>query len=359
MADLKVRLCGVELKNPVMPAAGPPVRDADCVLACAKGGAGILVTKTISVKGADVPRPCMQEIPGGFLNTELWSELPPEQWIEFEYEKCKKAGMPIIVSLGYSKEEIEELIPKIIQFADIIEISTHYVGKDIEPIVSSLKAAKKGGKPVFMKISPGIPDVAGYAKIMVSEGADGFVAINSVGPCLHIDIESGLPFMGSKAGYGWLSGKAIKPIALRHVYEIANSVNVPVIGVGGISNGEDAIEMMMAGATAVQMCTAAILEGPLIYAKVVKQMNNWLDEHNYSSVKDIIGITSKKMKEREFRTNTICPEINKDLCISCGKCVKSCAYGAIHIEECAVIDGAKCFGCGLCVTRCPRNAIKL
>lgn len=359
MADLKVKICGMELNNPVMPAAGPPVRNGECVLRCAEGGAGALVSKTISVKGAAVPRPCMQEIPQGFLNTELWSELSPKQWIDYEYAKCMEANLPLIVSLGYTAEEIEYLAPRVAPFADALEISTHYVGKDIQPIVNSLKAALKSDKPVFMKISPGIPDVGGYAKRLETEGASGFVAVNSVGPCLHINIETGLPFMGSKAGYGWLSGKAIKPIALRHVYEIANSVSVPVIGVGGIASAEDAVEMMMAGASAVQICTQAILEGPGIYKRVAERMNSWLDDHNYASVNEIIGLTERKMKYREFRTYTKYPVINEKLCVSCGKCAKSCAYQAISINEAAVIDKNKCFGCGLCVTRCPQNAIRL
>lgn len=358
MSDLKVNICGMELKNPVMPAAGPPVRNGRCVLECAKGGAGMLVSKTISVKGAEVPKPCMQEIPGGFLNTELWSELPPEQWIEYEYNLCREAGLPLVVSLGYTAEEIESLVSKVAPFADALEISTHYVGKDIQPIVNSLKAAMKSKKPVFMKISPGIPDVGGYAKRLEEEGASGFVAINSVGPSLHIDIETGLPFMGSKNGFGWLSGKAIKTIALRHVYEIANVVSVPVIGVGGIFTGEDAIEMMMAGASAVQICTAAILEGPTIYGRVSTQINSWLEEHNYGCITEMIGLTKKKMKEREFRSTTVSPQIEKNLCIACGKCKKSCTYQAISIVDSAVIDKNKCFGCGLCISRCPKQAIR-
>lgn len=357
MADLKVKLCGMEFKNPVMPAAGPPVRDADCILACARGGAGGLVTKTISVKGADVPRPCMQEISGGFLNTELWSELPPEVWIDSEYKRCREAGLPVIISLGYKAQEIESLVARVKKYADALEISTHYVGKDIQPIINSLKAAKSSGLPVFMKISPGIPDVSGYAKKLEEEGADGFVAVNSVGPCLHIDIETGLPFMGSEKGYGWLSGKAIKPIALRHVYEIAGAVNVPVIGVGGIFTGEDAIEMMMAGASAVQMCTAAILQGPGIYGKVAGEMNNWLDKHNYSSVNDIIGLTIDRMKKRTWHTTPEYPHVNQELCIECGKCKQSCAYQAIELKPKADINKEKCFGCGLCITRCPKKAI--
>jgi dihydroorotate dehydrogenase subfamily 1 len=359
MANLNIELCGMKLINPVMPAAGPTVRDAQCVLKCAVGGAGGLVTKTISAKAADVPRPCMEEIKGGFLNTELWSELSPEHWVEKEYARCREAGLPVMVSLGYTAEEIEALVPMVTPFADTLEISTHYVGKDIQPIINSLKAAKKSGLPVFMKISPGIPDVAAYVKRMVEEGADGFVAINSVGPCLHIDIETGLPFMGSSAGYGWLSGKAIKPIALRHVYEISNAVNVPVIGVGGISSGKDAIEMLMAGASAVQVCTEAILRGPQVYGKIAQEMNKWLDEHNIADAKDIIGITKRKMQSRQFRTTAIPAVVDRDKCIACGLCEKSCAYQAITLDPKAFVHKDKCFGCGLCVTRCSKKAISI
>lgn len=97
-------------------------------------------------------------------NTELWSELPPEVWIDSEYKRCREAGLPVIISLGYKAQEIESLVPRVKKYADALEISTHYVGKDIQPIVNSLKAAKSSGLPVFMKISPGIPDVSGYAK---------------------------------------------------------------------------------------------------------------------------------------------------------------------------------------------------
>lgn len=359
MANLKVELYGMQFRNPVMPAAGPTVRDADCILKCADGGAGGLVTKTISVKAAEVPRPCMEDLSWGFLNTELWSELSPEHWIEKEYKRCREANLPVIVSLGYTAEEIEALVPMVKEYADALEISTHYVGKDLQPIINSLKAAKKSGLPVFMKISPGIPDVTSYVKRMEEEGADGFIAINSVGPCLNIDIETGLPFMGSEKGYGWLSGKAIKPIALRHVYEIAKAVKVPVIGVGGISNGKDAIEMMMAGASAVQVCTEAILKGPEVYGKIAKEMNKWLDDHNIKDVNEIVGLTIKKMNTRTWRTEPEYPVVNEEKCISCGICEKSCAYQAITLEPKAVIHNDKCFGCGLCVTRCPKDAIKI
>ena len=105
---------------------------------------------------------------------------------------------------------------------------------------------------------------------MENAGADGLVMINSFGPCMGIDVESGLPLMGSREGYGWLSGAAIKPLAVRCVYDAAKIVKIPIFGVGGIASGRDAAEMFMAGASAVQVCTAGILKGPGIYGKIAE-----------------------------------------------------------------------------------------
>ena len=268
MAKLSVNICGITFPNPVMPAAGPTTRDGAMCQAAARGGAGGIVTKTISVKPADVPRPCMAEIKGGFLNSELWSELPKEQWLEREYKMAKETGLPVIISLGYTADQISELAPLVRPFADALELSTHYVGNDISPMVNALKAAKAAVQvPVFMKMSPH-PNIQDIAVAMENAGADGLVMINSFGPCLGIDVESGLPLMGSREGYGWLSGAAIKPLAVRCVYDAAKIVKIPIFGVGGIASGRDAAEMFMAGASAVQVCTAGILKGPGIYGKI-------------------------------------------------------------------------------------------
>ncbi|MCT8977327.1 4Fe-4S binding protein [Clostridium sp. CX1] len=360
MADLSVNLRGIRLKNPVMPAAGPQVRNAECMMECVRQGVGALVTKTISQEPAEIPRPCMQQTKSGlFLNSELWSEISAEQWVKEEYEKCKYSGVPFIVSLGYTAEEIERLIPIVSPYADVIEISTHYMEKDIEPVIKSLKIAKLTDKPVYIKISPGITKIGWYVKRLVEEGADGFVAINSLGPCLNIDIETGLPYLGSEKGYGWLSGKSLNPIALRYVYSIANSVKVPVIGAGGISSGEDVIAMVMAGASAVQICTAAILEGPTVYSRIIGEMDSWLNNHGYNTIEEIRGLTARKIAERKVITSPVFPNIDRGRCISCGKCARGCTYNAIEIKDTAVINKTKCFGCGLCITRCPELAIKI
>ena len=360
MADLSVNLHGIKLKNPIMPASGPLVRNYQCMMKCAENGVAALNTKTISEKPVEIPIPCMQEISEGmFLNSELWSEISAEEWMEKEFSKSSAAGIPRFVSIGYTAEEVERLAPIVAPYADVIEISTHYMERDIEPVIRAIKAASKYDKPVYIKISTGITKIGWYVKRLVEEGADGFVAINSIGPCLNIDVETGMPFIGSSKGYGWLSGKAINPIALRHVYSIANSVKVPIIGVGGISSGEDVVAMMMAGASAVQICTEAVTHGYSAYARIIQEFHQWLDNHNYKNASDIIGITKEKIISRELNTKPIIPRVDATKCTACGECMKSCVYEAITIESKCKINNELCFGCGLCVTRCPEKAIKL
>jgi len=115
-------------------------------------------------------------------------------------------------------------------------------------------------------------------------------------------VETGYPLLGGKHGYGWLSGPALKPLALRCVADIVRTVDLPVIGVGGISTGLDAIEFIMVGAQAVQVCTAAIMQGPSIYGRIARQVDRWLDEHGYGSLAEIRGAAIKAGSERHEQT---------------------------------------------------------
>lgn len=351
--DLSVEIVGLKFRNPVIPAAGPPVRNGEAILRCAKGGAGAIVTKTISTKAAEVPRPCMAKTKSGFLNTELWSELPPEQWIEKEYKIAKSAKLPLIISLGYTAEQIGELAPKVKQFADALELSTHYLGSDTKPMEEAIKVAKETGLPVFIKLSPNVPDIKAFAKAAVNAGADAITAVNSFGPTFGVDIETGMPYMGSKEFYGWLSGNAIKPIALRCVYDIVRTVNVPVIGVGGVESGSDAVEYIMTGATAVGVCTAAILQGPKVFGKIAGEIAEFMARKGYSRIEEFRGLALKNSQKMEFRTFAVPPKIDDERCIGCGLCAMSCPYQALSIvEKVARVNLEKCFGCGLCMSRC-------
>jgi dihydroorotate dehydrogenase subfamily 1 len=298
------------------------------------------------------------------LNTELWSEYPPERYIEQEFAIARQAGVPLIVSLGYTAAEIADLAPRVRPFADAIELSTHYIGDDPRPMVDAIRAAKAAvDVPVLVKFSP-FRDVRQAALAAQEAGADGIVAVNSYGPCLGIDIETGMPLMGSQEGYGWLSGEAIKGIALRCVFDIAKTVDIPIFGVGGIRRGTDVIEFVMAGATAVQVCTAAILEGPSIYGKIVTEVERWLTRHRHESLEAIRGLAVRNVESRQVRQEHVPPTIDLDRCIGCGQCVTSCVYHALELTDTPGSPQAKvrlradrCWGCGLCATRCPARAL--
>jgi dihydroorotate dehydrogenase (NAD+) catalytic subunit len=360
MADLSVEVCGLRFANPVLTAAGPPVWNGQAMVACAGGGAGGIVSKTVSVRPAVVPTPNMAEIPGGFLNTELWSELPVEQFIDREYALAKGTGLPLIVSLGYSAEDIGELAPRVRPFADALELSTHYLGDDLQPMTDAIEAAKGAVDiPVLVKLRP-FSDVASAAKAAAGAGADGIVAVNSFGPCLGVDAETGRLLMGSEQGYGWLSGQALKPLALRCVFDVARAVDLPIVGVGGVRSATDAVEFLMLGASAVGVCTEAIRKGPIVYGRIAGQLERWLDDHDYSSVEEVKGLALQRWRERGSSSGALPPTIDVEACNGCGLCETSCVYDAIHVvDDKAVLCREKCTGCGLCVTRCPRRALEL
>jgi len=205
-------------------------------------------------------------------------------------------------------------------------------------------------------LSPKV-DVAEVARSL-EPYVDAIAAINTIGPCLRINTETGRPMLGSESGYGWMSGAALKPIALRCVADIASVVKIPVIGVGGIMTGEDVVEFLMAGASAVQVCSAAILEGDTIYGKIASQLEDWLDEHNYSSIQEIKGIALRHMKTGVSLEPP--PVVDLERCTKCGLCAKSCVYNAIKVDktnDIFIIDDGKCEGCGMCISVCPYNAL--
>jgi dihydroorotate dehydrogenase subfamily 1 len=393
LVKLSVEICGVKFKNPVMNAAGPLGYDGNTLIKVAKGGAGGLVTKTISVMPAKVPRPNMALIDrgrllsymrisldgrpieltktsikatGGMLNVELWSDITFKQWIEKEISIAKTTGLPLIASLGYKASDMRRMAKKIEKAGvDAIEFSTHYVGVDPKPIVEVAKTLKElVSIPVFAKLSPHTQEISSLAKAVEKAGIDGIVAINSFGPCLHIDVETGKPYLGGENGYGWISGPPIKPLAIRCVAEIAKAVKIPVIGVGGIASGNDIVEHIMAGASAVQVCTSAIIEGPSIFRRLVSELEEYMKSHKYDSIEDFKGIALKYLPKKPIRTKSIPPKIDIEKCKGCGLCVTSCVYEAIKVEKKpemrsakAFIDLKKCYGCGLCVSLCPTRAL--
>ncbi len=305
MADLSSRVNGVFFPNPVLTAAGPNVGTAARLRDAVAGEAGGIVTKTVSVVPAKDPRPTIRKASfGGLLNCETWAETPVEDYLE-AYREVKEAGVPLIASIGYTPEDVRtlgRLLEKEVR-PDIIEFSTHYTGKSLDPLLDVARALREAVTvPIWMKISPNTPEIEELA-VRAAEFVDGFVAINSFGPALDFDIDTAKPPLGSSYGQGWLSGPPIRPIALRIVYQIASVQPKPVIGVGGISTGKDALQFLMAGASLVQICSAAIQHGPETYGKVAREIGEWMDTAGFAAIGDLRGLYMKNVMSRNTRAD--------------------------------------------------------
>jgi dihydroorotate dehydrogenase subfamily 1 len=377
MADLTTELFGLTFPGPVWTAAGPAVRNGEMVTRQVAGGAGAAVCKTISSQAAPVPKFHMMNLApnrrGGMLNCELWSELPPEAWLEREYAVAAESGVPVIASLGYTLEEVVRLgVAAEKAGVDALEVTVHYAKQEPWQVMKALRDAVS--LPIIAKMSPHDPATVIDIACKMEPFVDAIAAVNSLGPCLRIDIEQEQRVMGTEFGFGWLSGPPIKPLALRIVFDLARSVKVPVIGVGGVRTGRDVVEFMMAGASAVQVCTTNIYEGPGCFARINKELNSWLDDHGHTSAAGITGLYLRKLGAEESelqsgvgtgdRIHLTGPpvQVDPELCTLCDICTGSCVYDALLVDknvnsESVIIDRERCFSCGLCVTVCPHGAL--
>lgn len=365
--DLSVQLFHQTFRNPVIPAAGPNVGSGAMLRRSAEGGAGGLLAKTISRVAAPVPHPNMVRLgKDSLLNTELWSELPPEQWFSHEYgialSAAREFHLPLIASVGYTAEDLAALGPRLEKAgAAAIEFSIHYL--DTQRLLETARALRNAvSVPIIAKLSSHAGDLGELAQVL-DPYVDGFTCINSFGPTLMIDIERGESPLGSKFGYGWLSGPAVKPLAVRSVFEVARVTDKPVIGVGGVSSGADVIEFFMAGASLVGVCTAAILKGPTIYGKIAEETGQWLQDHGYHSLDDIKGLYLNRYRQGQPVVTAVeqSARVDESRCKACGQCEKVCQFGALRapLKEIARVDASKCAACGLCVSVCPFDALQL
>jgi len=302
MADLSVNLCGLRLRNPTMLASGVLDETGMSMLAVAKAGAGAIVTKSVGL----VPRvghqnPTVVELEFGLLNAMGLPNPGIEKYSE-EVRVAKKSGVPVIGSVfGGTAEEISSLAAKMSEAgADAIELNLSCphakgVGSELgstpEVVESVCMAAKrKSMVPVFAKLTPNTPSIAALAVAAERGGADAVVAINTL-KGMAISPEARLPILGNT--FGGLSGPAIRPVGVRCVYEIFESVKIPVIGVGGVSSGRDALEYLMAGASAVQIGSAVWREGAGVFARICDELSDFMEDNGYSRVMDIVGVAHR------------------------------------------------------------------
>lgn len=299
MAKLNVNINKLELKNPVMTASGTfgyGLEFNDFISIDEIGGIIVKGTTLEPRQGNDYPR--MAEVPSGMLNCVGLQNKGVEYFCSNIYPQIKDINTNMIVNVsGSTLEDYASCAARINELDNIpaieLNISCPNVkaggmafGVTASGAASVVKAVREMyNKTLIVKLSPNVTSVVDIAKACEAEGADSVSLINTlVG--MAIDIEKRKPILSIATG--GLSGPAVKPVALRMVWQVAKAVNIPVIGLGGISSATDAIEFLMAGATAIQIGTANFLD-PTITIKVRDGINQWLDEHNISDVNDIIG----------------------------------------------------------------------
>ena len=287
------------MKNPVMTASGTfgyGIEFADFVPLDQIGGIIVKGTTLVPREGNDYPR--MAETAQGMLNCVGLQNKGVDYFCEHIYPQIKDIDTNMIVNVsGSSPDDYAECAARIDALDNIpaieLNISCPNVkdggmafGVTCEGAASVVRAVRKRyNKTLIVKLSPNVTSIADIARAVEAEGADSVSLINPL-MGMAIDIERRQPLLSISTG--GLSGPAVKPVALRMVWQVAKAVNIPVIGLGGISSATDAIEFLMAGASAIEIGTANFLD-PAITIKVRDGINQWLDDHGCRSVQEIVG----------------------------------------------------------------------
>lgn len=325
MTNLKVKFCGIEFKNPTVLASGILGVTAASLRNVVRNGAGGVTTKSIWLNGNEGHKnPTMLGTEHYFLNAVGLSDAGIEKASELfeEYgarvgNRMKRGGSvqsgalkngrpaPIIASIVANKiDEFEDLTREIVALdPDVIEVNISCPNVEdkfgipfaCDPlqaahatkIARGVLNALKSKIPLIVKLSPNTPSIGRIAYACAEAGADGFCAINTVGPGMAIDLVTRLPILANRVG--GVSGPAIKPIAIKCVNDVWKTTKLPVIGTGGVMTGEDAIEMMMAGATLVGIGTMVYYRDVSGFGEIVKEMDVWCKKNGVKDLKEIIG----------------------------------------------------------------------
>ena len=285
MADLSVNIGDLKLCNPVMTASGTfgYGKEFEDFVDLEKIG-GIIVKGTTLHHREGNPYPRMAETPMGMLNAVGLQNKGVDYFVEHIYPQIRDIHTNMIVNVSGSAVEDYVKTAEIINDLDHIPaIELNISCPNVKEVVKAVRNVYK--KTLIVKLSPNVTDITEIARAAEASGADSVSLINTL-LGMAVDAEKRRPVLSTITG--GMSGAAVKPIALRMVWQVAKAVNIPVIGLGGIMGWKDAVEFMLAGATAIQIGTANFID-PAITVKVSEGINDYLERHGYTSVKDIIG----------------------------------------------------------------------
>lgn len=299
MADIRTNIGELSLKNPVMTASGTfgyGIEFADLVNLEDIGGIIVKGTTLNPREGNDYPR--MAETPSGMLNCVGLQNKGVDYFCQHIYPEIKDINTNMIVNVsGSSPDDYAECASRIDALDNIPAIELNISCPNVKQGGMAFGVTTKGAyevvkavreayhKTLIVKLSPNVTSITDIAKVVEDAGADAVSLINTL-MGMVIDTERRKPLLS--IGTGGLSGPAVKPVAVRCVWQVAKAVRIPVIGLGGIMNAKDAIEFLMAGASAIEIGTANFID-PAVSVKVAQGINDWLDQHGCKSINEIIG----------------------------------------------------------------------
>jgi len=292
----------LKFRNPTMLASGFLGVSGLTLGRAVEAGAGAIVTKSSSLKPREGnPGPTIVELPVGLLNA-IGLASPGIVLMKDEIEEAKRSGVPVIVSVfGFSVSDYSKSARFAETYgADAVELNVSCphvsgvseIGQDPKIVAKVTRTVKKAVDiPVFAKLSPNVSNIVEIGRAVERAGADAITAINTIKGML-IDIRVRLPVLSAKIG--GLSGPAIKPVAVRCVYELVEKVKLPIIGVGGIMGWEDAVEFFLAGASAVQIGTAILRKDLNVFSEVTQGLASYLKANGFTSVSELVGLAHSK-----------------------------------------------------------------
>jgi dihydroorotate dehydrogenase (NAD+) catalytic subunit len=301
---LGVNLGRLKLANPTMLASGILGYSVETFETIAKGGAAAIVTKSIGLKPrVGYANPTIIQTNCGLINAMGLPNPGINTYVKEIKEAKATLHIPLIVSIyGYSAEEYKTVAKKAADAgADALELNVSCphvretgseIGQNPKILAEVVRKVKASvDKPVLVKLSPNVTSIAEIAESSAKAGADALTAINTV-KAMAIDADTAMPILSNRVG--GLSGPAIKPVAVRCVYEVYESVKVPIIGCGGIANWKDAVEFILAGATAIQVGTAIATKSTNVFKAVTYGISTYLKKKGFKSVEEIVGLSHRK-----------------------------------------------------------------
>ena len=299
MTDISVEVAGLKLRSPVILASGILDETGGSLLRAFNGGAGAVVTKSICMEPREgYKNPTIVELDGGMINAMGLPNPGIEEYAS-EVKRALKGGA-VVIGSAFGKD-VKEYVAVARRFDDLgakaVELNLscpHATGLGLE-IAQSAEAVEEFTSavqrevdvPVMPKLSPNVTNIAFLGEAAERAGAGAIVAVNTV-KAMAISPELGIPILSNR--YGGLSGPAIKPIGLRCVYELYEAVKIPIIGVGGVTTGRDAVEYFMAGASAVQMGTALRSRGMDAFRLVCREIEQFMEKESFDSVREMVGL---------------------------------------------------------------------